>query len=220
MGTEAFWIPAVMAAVSAGATYYDGRQQQKRADNITLQGLQQTSQRQRKADAVTQQMLQEFGASNAEGEKQSTMKGFMEQLTRASPDAQRGLQSRGGESETFRRDAADAALGVQKSGEEYAGLASRLDAPGLQRQREKKGLFDRGMDIGMIGREQEGADRHTKLRLSQIRSNPWLQALSQAASAYGSSYGGGGGGVSNASAQASAQNWAAQNWNGLAAAGW
>lgn len=199
MGTEAAWVPLVMAAVSAGATYYDNRQQVKRSDRIALDSLQQTSARQKKADNVTQQMLQEFAGSNAEGEKQSTLRGFLDQLTRAQPEAQRGLQTRGGESETFRKDAADAALGVTAQGERYADLSSRLDAPAMQRTRERNTLFDRGMDIGMIGREQEGADRHSKLLLSQVRSNPWLQALAQGASAYGSSYGGGGMGMGKSS---------------------
>ena len=216
------WVPAVMSVVAAGAQYADTRQQRKKADAIALDSLRQTSQRQKKADSVTQELLNQFSASDAEGEKRSTLQGFMQQLQRAQPDSQAGLQSRGGESETFRRDAADAALGVQKQGERYAGLASRLDAPALQRERERNTLFDRGMDIGLVGREQEGADRHTRLLLSNVRSNPWLQAMSTAASAYGSAYGAGGAGgaSSNAAAQSSAQNWAAQNWRGLAGAGW
>lgn len=198
MGTEATWVPLVMAAISAGSQYIDQRQQQKRADRIALQGLQQTSERQRRADSVTQQLLQEMAASTPEAERQSTLRGFLDQLSRAQPEAQRGLQVRGGESETFRRDAADAALGVTAQGERYADLSSRLDAPALQRQRESATLFDRGMDIGLIGREQEGADRHNRLLLSQIRSNPWLQALSAVAGAYGSAYGGMGGGQKSA----------------------
>lgn len=206
MGTEGFWVPLVMAAVSAGTTYYDNRQQQKKADRIALQSLQQTSDRQKKADAVTQQMLQDMGASTAEGEKQSTLRGFLDQLSRAQPEAQRGVQARGGESETYRRDAAEAAMGITQQGERYADLASRLDAPALQRQRERNSIFDRGMDIGLIGREQEGADRQSKLLLSQIRGNPWLQALAGVTGGMASSYTGGGGGAKSGASFAPTTN--------------
>lgn len=222
MGTEAAWVPWVLAAVSAGTTYYDNRQQQKRADRVALQSLQQTDARQKRADAVTQQMLQEMASSTPEGERQSTLRGFLDQLTRASPDAQQGVQLRGGESEAYRRDAAEASLGITQQGQQYADLASRLDAPALQRQRERNTLFDRGMDIGLIGREQEGADRHSKLLLSQIRGNPWLQALAGVTGGMASSYGGGGGmgtgksaaaSVGSASGQGATSPWLYQ-WDG------
>lgn len=220
MGAGAAWVPWVLAAVSAGTTYYDNRQQQKRADRVALQSLQQADARQKRADAVTQQMLQEMASSTPEGERQSTLRGFLDQLSRAAPDSQRGVQLRGGESEAYRKDAAEAALGIAQQGERYADLASRLDAPALQRQRERNTLFDRGMDIGLIGREQEGADQHSKLLLSQIRGNPWLQALAGITGGMASTYSGGMGAgksaaasVGSASGQGATSPWLYQ-WDG------
>jgi len=224
VGTEGAWVPAVMALVGAGASYVDQRQQQKRADRVALESLQQTSQRQRRADQVTNQMLEEMAASTPDAERAGTLRGFLDQLSRAEPRSQEGVRGSGGESDAFRRDSADAALGISESGREYADRASRLDAPGLQRRREAATLFDRGMDIGLIGREQEGADRQTQLRMSGIRSNPWLQALAAAASAYGSSYspsaGAGYDPSQYAAAQAAGTNWARQNYRGLSGVGW
>lgn len=219
MGTEGAWIPLVASLVTAGAQYADNRQQQKRADRIALQSLQQTGERQRRADQVTNQMLSEMAESTPDAERTGTLRGFLEQLNRASPRAQEGVRGAGGESEAFRQDAASAALGIEQSGREYADRASRLDAPALQRQREANTRFDRAMDIGMIGREQEGADRQTDLRLRGIRSNPWLQALAAAASAYGSSYQPAAG-ATYGQAQDAASNWAANNWRGIGGVGW
>lgn len=219
MGTEMAWVPIVASLVSAGATYMDGRQQQKRADRIALDSLQQTGERQRRADQVTNQMLQEIGASSPDSERQTTMRGFLEQLSRASPRAQEGIRGFGGESGAFQRDSAAAALGINEEGREYADRASRLDAPALQRRRESATMFDRGMDIGLIGREQQGADRTTNMRMSGIRSNPWLQALAAASSAYGQSYNPAAGASAN-QAQNAAAEWARNNYRGLAGVGW
>lgn len=219
MGTEGVWIPLVASLVSAGATYADGRQKQKRADRVALESLQQTEQRQKRADQITNQMIQEMGQSSPDAERRSTLSGFLQQLSRAEPQAMAGTRQAGGESDAFRRDSADAALGIAREGERHADLASRLDAPGLQRQRESATLFDRGMDIGLVGREQEGADRQTNLRLSGIRSNPWLQALAAASSAYGQSYSPAVG-ATQGQAQNAAANWAQQNYRGLSGLGW
>lgn len=188
MGTEGVWIPIVMSLVSAGTQYANNRSQQRKADRIALQSLQQTGDRQRRADQVTNQMLGDMAASTPDAERESTLRGFLDQLSRAEPQAQSGVRQFGGESDAYRRDAEAAALGITAEGQRHAGIASRLDAPSLQRRRESAMLTDRAIDLGMIGREQEGADRQSDLELRGIRSNPWLQALSAAAGAYGQAY--------------------------------
>lgn len=192
MGTEFLWIPAVMSVVAAGSQYVNQRNQQRRADRIALQSLQSNSQRQRRADQVTQQLIADTAASTPEGERQSTLAGFMEQLSRAQPEAQSGLRPASGASEAYRKDAADAALGVSQQGANYAQLAARLDAPGLQREREGRRRGNAGIDLGLLGREQQGEDRTTDTRLRGIRSNPWLDALSAVAGGVASGYGSGG----------------------------
>lgn len=200
MGTEGAWVPVVMSLVAAGSQYADQRSQQRRADRIALQSLQQSDARQRRADAATNQMLDELRQSSPEDERESTMRGFLEQLSRAEPRAMSGLRARGGESEAFRRDAEAAALGVSSEGARHAEIASRLDAPALQRQREGRTIADLGINLGALGREQQGDDRQADLLLRGIRSNPWLQALSAAAGAYGQSY-------QPAAASAAAGSW-------------
>lgn len=196
MGTEALWIPVVMAAVGAGTSYVNQRSMRKKADRVALESLRTNKDRQKKADAVTQKLIADTGASTNAEEKKSTMDGFMQQLLKARGDAHSGVQPVGGASDAFARDAASAALGIDKQGGEYADLAARLDSPFLQRRGENRMMADAGLNLGLVGREQEGEDRVRNLRLQGIRSNPWLEALSAVAGGAASAYAGGAGGGS------------------------
>lgn len=201
MGTEGLWIPLVLSAVSAGTSYVNQRNQRKRADRVALDSLRSNTQRQKRADEVTQKLIADTGASAPEAERKTVMDGFLQQLQKSRSGAQAGLQRRGGESEAFARDAEAAALGVDTAGREYADLASRLDSPFRQRRNEARMVSDAGLDIGLVGREQQGEDRVRDMRLRGIRGNPWLEALSAVAGGAASAYSGGrGGGATAASA--------------------
>lgn len=191
MGTEGIWIPLVMTAVAGASQYVNNRQKIKRQDQIALRSLRSNDARQKRADQMTQQLIQQQAASTPEKEKKTTMQGYMEQLMRASPDAQSGLRDMSGASQAYRKDAANAALGIEEHGREYANLASRLDAPARQREREARERSDIGLQLGLIGREQEGANRLTNTRLAGVRTNPWLDVLSLVAGGVASGYGGG-----------------------------
>lgn len=195
MGTEAIWVPLVLGAVSAGTQYMNNRQQARRADRVALDSLRTNAQRQRRADEVTQKLISETGKSTDKEERSSTMSGFLKQLQKAQVDSHAGLQIQGAANDAFARDAAQAALGIDAEGTKYADLASRLDSPFLQRRNEQRLRTDAALDIDLVGREQQGADRTSDLRLRAIRSNPWLDAMSAvtrgAAASYGSGWGAG-----------------------------
>lgn len=194
MGAEAIWVPLVLGAVQAGASYVNNRQQIKRQDRIALESLRANKDRQRKADEVTQKLIADTAASTDKDERKSVMDGFMQQLQKARGDAQSGLRPVGGASDAFARDAEAAALGIDQSGSDYASLASRLESPFLQRRSENRIAADAATNIGLVGRDQQGADRVTDLRQRAVRGNPWLEALSAVAGGAASSYRGGGGG--------------------------
>lgn len=203
MGTEAVWIPLVMAAVAGGATYANNRQQAKKADNITSQQLLRSGERQKKADSKVAELIDTTAKSDAKDEKGSIMAGYMQQLQAARGGAQNGLQTPAASSR-FAQEATAAALGIDAGGKDYAETTSRLDAPILQRQGEALARRDTGVDIGTILREQEGDDAGVALKMRTIRDNPWLLALSQAASSYGKNYTGGAGAGSTAAPKMSA----------------
>ena len=80
--------------------------------------------------------------------------------------------------DAFREDAASAAGRVQAGAADSAGLLSRIDAPGLQRQGEAFSYGRLGTDLGLINREAKGQAFMDDLRLKAIRRNPWLDAAS------------------------------------------
>ena len=192
MGTEWLWVPAVMSVVAAGAQYVDTRNQAKKADRQTAQALLRAGERQKRADAEVQKYLADLATSTPDAEKRGSLQNYMAQLQQAEAGSQAGLSGRGGTSGAFQRDAASAALGIREAGSREADIAARLDAPVLQRQRERRGLTDAAIGVDLIGREQRGDDAVTNLQLRGIRSNPWLQALEAAASGAAAGYGGGG----------------------------
>ena len=202
MGTEALWIPAVMAVVGAGATYANNRSQANKADKINSQALLKAGERQKRADSKVNELIDRTGKSNAVDEKAGLMGGYLQQLAQAQSGAKQGLASTGAASSRYNQEATAAALGIDASGQQYADLTSRLDAPILQRQGEGIDRRNTGTDLTTIVREQEGEDAGTALRLRTIRDNPWLLALASAASAAGSSYSGAGGGAKSAGAGA------------------
>lgn len=192
MGTEAAWVPLVMAAVSGGAQYYNARQQTKKQDKILSQQLIGNDRRQKEADKKTSGLLERAAGSTMADEKQGRLGDYLTQLAQAMPQSQGGLSGmpRGGSA--HQADAEAAALGIQQTGNTYADRVATIDGAGLQRQGEQVGRNRHStQDMAMINREQEGADRMTGLRLDGVRSNPWLEALAAAAGAYGSNYSGG-----------------------------
>lgn len=193
MGTEALWIPAVMAVVGAGATYANNRSQANKADKINSQALLKAGERQKRADSKVNELIDRTGKSNAVDEKAGLMGGYLQQLAQAQSGAKQGLAAPGATSSRYNQEATAAALGIDASGQQYADLTARLDAPILQRQGEGIDRSRTGTDLTTIVREQEGEDAGTALRLRTIRDNPWLLALASAASAAGSSYSGAGG---------------------------
>ena len=193
MGTEALWIPAVMAVVGAGATYANNRSQANRADKINAQALLKQGERQKRADSKVTELIDRTGQSNAVDEKAGLMGGYLQQLAQAQSGAKQGLGTSGAASSRYAQEATAAALGIDTGGKEYADLTARLDAPILQRQGEGIDRSRTGTDLGTIVREQEGDDANTALRLRSIRDNPWLMALASAASGVGAGYSGAGG---------------------------
>lgn len=198
MGTEAVWVPLVMAAVAGGATYANNRSQAKKADKINSQALLKAGERQKRADARVNQLIDTTATSDSKDEKAGIMSGYLQQLQAAKGNSTAGLAATPAASSRYAQEATAAALGIEGAGQDYADLTSRLDAPILQRQGEGIERNRAGVDLQTIVREQEGEDAGTQLRLRGIRDNPWLLALASAAGSAGSGYSSAGGGTAKA----------------------
>lgn len=193
MGTESVWVPLAIAAVSAGAQYYNTQQTAHKQDNALAEQIRNQAAQQREADARVTKTVQDTAASNPDAARDSVLDQYMQQMRRHQTAATGNLNTPVGASQAFKQDAANAALGVQNYGSQFADLMSRIDAPALQRQQEAFNFGNLSTDLAGIKRNAAGQDFLDELRLRSIRRNPWIDAASQMGMAYASGAAGAGG---------------------------
>ena len=198
MGFAALPLASKLAigAMAAGslASAYNTRQTAKRQDAQAAQSIRNQADIQRRADAKVNEHVAELQGSNAEGERKQRMADYMAQLTRNRSAIAGGLQPGIG-GDAFQSDAQTALEGVDAKAMGDAGLLARMDAAGMQRQREGTAAGKLGTDIGMIGRESKGQQFIDELRLRGIRRNGGLDLASGLLGAVGSGMAAGGGGL-------------------------
>lgn len=196
MGTEAVWVPLVLAAVGAGTSYVNTRNTNRRLENESLTRILNQQGRQREADVEVQKLIQDTAASNPEARSAEALEGYTSELRRSQGQQTSGIDNLAGASQAYKDMAAKGASGVSEYGGQLASLFSRID--GALRQREDEGVdrMDAQNRIDMISRRSAGQDHLSDLRLQSIGPNPLLTAASEIA--YGMSQGGGYGGKSAA----------------------
>ena len=182
--TSTYIAMAAMAA-SAAANAVNTRNTARRQDAQAAQGIRSQADIQRRADAKVNEHVAELQGSNAEGERKQRMADYMAQLTRNRSSIAGGLQPGIG-GDAFQSDAQTALEGVDAKAMGDAGLLARMDAAGMQRQREGTAAGHLGTDIGMIGRESKGQQFIDDLRLRGIRRNGGLDLASGLLGAAGS----------------------------------
>lgn len=191
------WISLGIMLLGAAASAYNTQQTAKKQDRALAAQINNQSQKQQQASAKIAEALAAQAQSDSADEQAQQMESYLMTLRQGQQNA--GLNSGpGGFSEEYRRGTAEAGQQLGEYGAGRAGLLSRIDAPRLQRQNEGI-LFDTlGNELRMIGREASGQNYLDQLRLNSIRRDPWLDALSGAASGAGSAMAGGAGGAGNA----------------------
>ena len=190
--TSTYIAMAAMAA-SAAANAVNTRNTARRQDAQAAQGIRSQADIQRRADAKVNEQVAELQGSNAEGDRKQRMADYMAQLTRNRSSIAGGLQPGIG-GDAFQSDAQTALEGVDAKAMGDAGLLARMDAAGMQRQREGTAAGKLGTDISMIGRESKGQQFIDDLRLRGIRRNGNLDLASGILGAIGNGMAMGGGG--------------------------
>ena len=185
MGTEAIWIPAVLAAVGSGIQANETARTARREDEEAAQGIRTQSGRQREADARVAQEVNKLQGSSPEESQREATDAFLGQLRRTRSQAH-GEQQVGAVSDAFNTDSARANADVDQYGVNRAGVLGRINAPGLQRTAENVSRSRAATDLGLIGRASEGDQFLTQLRLQNVRANPWTMAGGQVIAGAGS----------------------------------
>lgn len=176
MGTEALWVPAVIAAVGAGANAVNQRNVAKKTDQIAAQGIRTQGQHQRDIDARVNEELAALNRSTPEGERAAALDAYTSQLQRGRAEAEGGLTGIAG-SNRFQTDQAAAKTAVGNYGEQIANIASRIDAPTRQREREGISARRTASDVAGIGRKAEADDYINRLLQQSVRGNDALSIL-------------------------------------------
>jgi hypothetical protein len=199
MGTEAIWIPVVMAAVGTAASVYNTRLTAKKQDNALAAQVRADSQKAKEADDRTRQLIDQTAASDPQAERAKALQQYTSALASGGQSSVAGLVGpKGATSSRYAADAADAALGVSQYGQDQAGLFSTIDAAKRQRDQEGFNRARTATDLDAIARRARAQDFILGLKARGITRNPWIDAgaslLTSAAGSMAGNTGGGAGG--------------------------
>jgi hypothetical protein len=198
------WVGALIAIAAAAASEYNSEQTAKRQDNQAAAGLIEQGRKQKQADSKVNDEVQKLAGSNATDERAAALQNYMTTLQRGKQTAQAGLNTPNIGGSAFQASSAQAANDVQFNAANTAGLMSRIDAPGMQRQGEGFDYGNLATDLSLISREAQGDDYLNQLRIKAIRRNPWIDVAAAGASGYAGAYSGKGSSASLPSSSSAA----------------
>jgi hypothetical protein len=182
MGTEAVWIPLVIAAASAGASTYNTVKTNKRQDQQLASTIRNQSSKQREQEARINDETKKLSESTSADERAKKLEAYTAALRKNQGNITAGFNGVGGE--TFQKDAAAAAQDVMSEGMGTADLMSRIDAPVDQRRGEGVSFGNLGVDLDNTAREAQGQNFLDQIRLQGIKRNPWIDAAADFGMAY------------------------------------
>lgn len=196
-GTEEFWVPAVMAAVSAGGQAINQSNANSRAQNSEAQSIADQQQYRQQANDQVKNLTQQIATNSPQQIANQETGSFVNTLRQnAAGSAQPGATSSNqndtnfgapvsamppaaGASSRYKSDAASAQQQTQQYGNTYAGEIGQIDAAVRQRQNEGLAQQTLGTNLNVLG-----AESYTKNFVDQLRSqaagqsNPWVSLFS------------------------------------------
>lgn len=180
MGTEAAWVPAVIAAVGAATSAYTTKKAADNQDQIAAEGIRAQGARQLQADQRINEELKAMEGSNPDAERQKSLDDYMATLQEAK--AQRAGDTNVAQAGSrYQADQKTSQAGIQNFGAKAADILSRIAATNNQRRNESIDIARMNSDVGGISRDA-GADAFlTNLKYNAQRPNPWGLAAGQVA---------------------------------------
>jgi hypothetical protein len=212
MGTEAFWVPALISAVGSAGAAVNQSNANSRAQNTEVQSIDDQQQIRQQANDQVKNLTQQIATNSPQQIANQETSQFVNTLRKnqagsaapnassSAPDTNFGapvsaMPPAAGASSRYKTDAANAQQQTQAYGNSYATEVGNIDAAVRQRQNEGLALNTLGTNLNTLG-----AESYTKNFVDQLRaqsagqSNPWVglfsNMLQKGASAYASNYGG------------------------------
>lgn len=213
MGTEAFWIPAVLAATSAagaGVNYANQKSANSRADAAETQGIINQQNLARQANGQVAKTTQQIATDSPQAIAAKATGDYVAQLRKNAAGSTQGgsttsnptlygssvssLPGVPGGSSRFNADTAAAQQQVQDYGNTAATQMGGLDAATRLRQNEGLDLQGLGTNLNLVGAQSGAQGFIDQLRASSAgQANPWASLgaglLSGGAAAGASAYG-------------------------------
>lgn len=212
MGTEEFWIPAVIAAAGAAGQGINQANANKRASNAEVQSIDDQQKYRQQANSQVKNLTQQISQNSPQQIANKETSDFVNTLRKnAAGSAQPGatgsaadsnfgapvsaLPPAAGASSRYKSDLASSQKETQKYGSDYASEIGNIDAAVRQRQNEGLAMNTLGTNLNTLG-----AESYTKNFVDQLRSqaagqaNPWVglfsNMLQKGAGAYAMNAGG------------------------------
>jgi hypothetical protein len=205
MGTEAFWIPAAVAALSAAGQGVNQMQANKRQQNAQVQSIANQAQIRGQANSQVKALTDQIANNSPQQMAAKETGDFVNTLRRnqaAGAGTAGGLNPRGwdpnntnpdtnfgaptsalppaaGASSRYKTDSANASTQNQQFGTTMADEVGKIDA--AVRQRQNEGLAQQTLGTGL---NQLGAQSYTQNFVDQLRAqtagqtNPWVGLFS------------------------------------------
>lgn len=238
MGTEAFWVPAVLTAVSAAGNAINQSNANKRGQNAQVVAQDNANMFRNQGNNLVKQQTNSIAASNPQADAAKETGSFVNTLrnnvggntgtTSTNPTnfgaPTSALGPTPGANKRFNADSASAANQTQSFGNTVAGETSAVDA--AIRQRQNEGLQMQTLGTNLNGLNQQAYSQafvdQLRAQAAQVQS-PWVNIFSKGVGALGSAGAANGwfaGANPNADPTSTAVTFDASNPLGMKQPGW
>jgi hypothetical protein len=204
MGTEEFWIPAVLAAVSTGAQAVNASNANSRAQNAEVQALDNQGQFRTQANSMVQQLTNQIknnSPQQIQGQETSNFVNTLRKNAVGSSQAGSGTDSTNfgqpvsalapasGASTRYQADTAKGQQQTQEYGNTNAEEMGAVDAAVRQRQNEGLAMQTLGTGLNQLGAQSFSQNFVDQLRTQTAgQQSPWVSLfaglLNNGANAY------------------------------------
>jgi len=196
IGTEAFWIPAVLAAVSAGGQAVNQSNANQRAQNAEVQNIDQQQQYRQQANDQVKNLTQQINTNSPQQLASKEESQFVNTLRNAQAGTAAGgasntnsntfgqpvsalPQNIGGASKSYQNAANASQKETQQYGNTEAGQMSAIDSAVRQRQNEGLAMQTLGTNLNLLGGQSQMSNWVNQLRAQTAgQSSPWASLFS------------------------------------------
>jgi hypothetical protein len=195
MGTEEFWVPAVVAALGTGAQYVNQKQANDRQNDSEIAAMQHQQEYQDQANQASRALTSKIAKDSPNQIAAKSTGDYVAQLRKNAAGSTQGGSTKGGDqtfgastsalapasgaSSRYNAGTAASQKEVQSYGDTYANDMGQIDAASRLRQNEGIDMSSLATKFNTLGAKSYGTNFVDQLR-SQVagQANPWVALAS------------------------------------------